>query len=49
MGIVIGILLLLIGYFTMVSWNESGDKTLMAGWLPIIFYAFGIILIVKSC
>jgi len=48
MGILIGIGLLLIGYFTMVSWNESGDKSLVAGWLPIIFYASGIILIIKS-
>jgi|TARA_B100000315_G_scaffold52009_1_gene46386 hypothetical protein len=49
MGIIIGIALLVIGYFTMVSWNESGDKTLVAGWLPIIFYASGIFLIIKSC
>ena len=49
MGILIGIGLLLIGYFTMVSWNESGDKSLVAGWLLIIFYASGIILIIKSC
>jgi|TARA_Y100000310_G_scaffold68279_1_gene63611 hypothetical protein len=49
MGIIIGIGLLVIGYFTMVSWNERVDKSLVTGWLPIIFYASGIILIIKSC
>ncbi len=49
MGVFIGIGLLVIGYFTMVSWNESADKSLSAGWLPIIFYGSGILLIIKSC
>ena len=49
MGTLIGIGLLVIGYFTMVSWNESGDKSLVVGWLPIIFYGLGILLIIKSC
>jgi len=49
MVILVGIGLLLIGYFTMVSWNKSGDQSLAAGWLPIIFYTSGIILIIKSC
>ena len=49
MGILIGIGLLVIGYFTMVSWNEGGNKSLAGGWVPIIFYASGIILIIKSC
>ena len=49
MGILIGIGLLVIGYFTMVSWNEKVDKSLVAGWLPIIFYGLGILLIIKSC
>ena len=49
MGIFIGIGLLVIGYFTMVSWNERVDKSLAVGWLPIIFYGLGILLIIKSC
>ncbi len=49
MGILIGVGLLIAGYFTMVSWNERVNKSLIEGWLPIIFYASGIILIIKSC
>ena len=49
MGILIGIGLLVIGYFTMVSWNQRIDKSLIAGWLPIVFYGSGIFFIIKSC
>ena len=49
-SIIIGIIVCLIGYKAMVSFNETPeyDRTLEGSWLPIILYAIGIYLIING-
>lgn len=50
MSIVIGVIICLVGYKSMVSFNETPeyDRTLFQSWLPIILYAIGISLIIQG-
>ena len=50
MSIVLGIIICLVGYKAMVSFNETPayERTLIESWLPIILYAIGIYLIVNG-